>query len=334
MDIIIKSFNRPYYLERCIRSIILFVKGDFKITVLEDGTPPAYLDKIQELFPDVVILRSNDYQKKSTALKEHVENGKPYALSSIPVRWWVNEIRKVSDIFLLLEDDIWITSPVSLTQVKDAMVTNNMVTLKLSWHGNKNMVRGKKTPIGNGLEELVPSLPAKGVMKFLFYNPFKIISILTRTKLLDRKHVVPFYSLYTVASAFFDKKYWLYLWDNADDRVNEWQQLYKSLDWSDRNKTSRYGKTAEEVARTSFITSATNMFKDVDLDIYAFNYHLNEEWLKGNLDAMENFPMDFSEQYLGSLLEHQKDKRCLPGEWSKWIEHFKAPYKSIGCVVE
>ena len=35
--IIIKSFNRPYYLDRCLQSIYKFVKGNFKIIVLDDG---------------------------------------------------------------------------------------------------------------------------------------------------------------------------------------------------------------------------------------------------------------------------------------------------------
>ena len=39
MDIIIKSFNRPYYLDRCILSILKNVKGDFKIKIVDDGTP-------------------------------------------------------------------------------------------------------------------------------------------------------------------------------------------------------------------------------------------------------------------------------------------------------
>jgi glycosyltransferase involved in cell wall biosynthesis len=31
MDIIIKSYNRPYYLERCLRSIERYVKGVYSI---------------------------------------------------------------------------------------------------------------------------------------------------------------------------------------------------------------------------------------------------------------------------------------------------------------
>ncbi|MFV0181058.1 glycosyltransferase [Empedobacter falsenii] len=44
--IIIKSFNRPHYLDRCLHSIYLHVKGSFEVKVLDDGTPPLYLEKI------------------------------------------------------------------------------------------------------------------------------------------------------------------------------------------------------------------------------------------------------------------------------------------------
>lgn len=45
MQILIKSFNRPHYLERCLKSIIKHVVGYDEIVVLDDGTPDIYLNK-------------------------------------------------------------------------------------------------------------------------------------------------------------------------------------------------------------------------------------------------------------------------------------------------
>ncbi len=60
MDILIKSFNRPYYLDRCIQSVKKFVvNSDYKIIVLEDGTPAKYLNKIIEKHPEVRLLKSS-----------------------------------------------------------------------------------------------------------------------------------------------------------------------------------------------------------------------------------------------------------------------------------
>ncbi len=51
VDIVIKSFTRPYYLERCLYSIYKFAVGDFRVQVLDDGTLPEYLARIKQLFP-------------------------------------------------------------------------------------------------------------------------------------------------------------------------------------------------------------------------------------------------------------------------------------------
>ena len=47
VNIFIKSFNRPYYLDRCLQSIENFVEGDLWVKVLDDGTPEKYLKKIK-----------------------------------------------------------------------------------------------------------------------------------------------------------------------------------------------------------------------------------------------------------------------------------------------
>ena len=48
INILIKSFNRAYYLDRCLNSISQFVLGEYEVIVLDDGTPKPYLKKIQE----------------------------------------------------------------------------------------------------------------------------------------------------------------------------------------------------------------------------------------------------------------------------------------------
>ena len=55
-DILIKSFNRAFYLDRCLKSIKTYIIGNYKVTILDDGTPQKYLDKIQELHEISVII--------------------------------------------------------------------------------------------------------------------------------------------------------------------------------------------------------------------------------------------------------------------------------------
>ena len=38
-NIYIKSFNRAYYLDRCLQSIEKYVSGEYSVVDLDDGTP-------------------------------------------------------------------------------------------------------------------------------------------------------------------------------------------------------------------------------------------------------------------------------------------------------
>ena len=68
VNIFIKSFNRPFYLDRCLQSIENFVEGDFCVKVLDDGTPETYLSKIKEKHPKIEIITSENYQNKIAAI--------------------------------------------------------------------------------------------------------------------------------------------------------------------------------------------------------------------------------------------------------------------------
>ena len=75
MTILIKSFNRPFYLDRCIYSAYKFVLGDFNIKILDDGSPEKYLDKIQWKYPHISIVKSDNYDEKSQAISENLKKG-------------------------------------------------------------------------------------------------------------------------------------------------------------------------------------------------------------------------------------------------------------------
>lgn len=336
MDIIIKSFNRPYYLERCLRSIYQFAEGTFHIRVLDDGTPPEYLARIKELFPQVTIFTSPLYKAKVAALRAHVAGERTFDQRTIPTGLWLEHIAMGSDIFLLLEDDIWLTGQLPLDKIERDMELHRLDMVKVSWLGNENVITGRKVPISEQLEEIVPHIPLAS--NLLVLDRFGVRSALKRLRLMrlvrnDFQLQLPVYTLYGVASAFFTKKYWLYLWQDEQVRVDEVQQLQKAGQWY-RQHQGRYAKSQKELTKTSFITSTTNMYKGVELDIFAFNYHLNEAWLHGELDAMQNFPRDFSQEYLGGLLTATGDARTNVSEWSKWIQRFKAQYISFGCEVD
>lgn len=336
MDLIVKSFNRPYYLERCLRSIYRFAQGSFRIRVLDDGTPPEYLARITELFPEVFISTSSLYDAKVAALRAHVTGTCTFDQRTIPTGLWIEHVVAGSDVFLLLEDDIWLTGPLLLDDIQCEMDTQHLDMVKISWLGNNDVVTGQKILLGGQLEEIIPHIPLASDL--LILNRFGVRSTLQKLGLLrlvrnDFQLQLPVYTLYGVASAFFTKKYWLYLWAGGQAKVDEVQQLQKAGQWYKQHQ-GRYAKSRVELTKTSFITSTTNMYKGVDLDIFVFNYHLNEAWLRGQLDSMQNFPKDFSQEYLGNILTASGDTRTNVVEWIKWIQKFKAQYLSFGCEVE
>src|SRR5690625_3081042 len=137
--IIIKSFNRPYYLDRCLQSIYKFVKGNFKIIVLDDGTPGKYLNKIKEKFPSIDIRLSEQYEYKVNAIRENLENGKEIDGFQIPTNLWYDAVKEASDYVLVTDDDVWFTQAIDLDEYKSTMKKFDLHLLKLGWLGNQEL---------------------------------------------------------------------------------------------------------------------------------------------------------------------------------------------------
>ncbi|RZM21994.1 MAG: hypothetical protein EOO88_30815 [Pedobacter sp.] len=116
-DIFIKSFNRAFYLDRCIASIYKNITGNFTIKILDDGTPKKYLDKIQAKYPEVEISLSNSYEEKTMAIAENLISGKPINGFDIPTKFWYNNVEKASKYVIVTEDDVWFTQAVNVDQL-------------------------------------------------------------------------------------------------------------------------------------------------------------------------------------------------------------------------
>ena len=142
MDILIKSFNRPYYLDRCLQSIYLNCAGcDFTIKVLDDGTPEKYLNKIQLQYPEVIIFKSKYYSDKS----KFCEQSKRPKIMKIPIDFWVSSLANTTDYFVLLEDDIWFTEKEDLNALRQNMIQNKSIFTKLFWLGNPKLIHYKSS---------------------------------------------------------------------------------------------------------------------------------------------------------------------------------------------
>ena len=331
MDVFIKSFNRPYYLERCIRSIQEYLKGEITITVLDDGTPQRYLDKMRSRIPSIKILKSNLYEEKSSAIAQHLAGQINYNTRTIPSHFWYDMISRGSDIFLLMEEDAWFTKPLDLADALLQMEQQRIFCLKLFWCRNEIFVRGKKIEAGNTLEIFQPELPVTNdVLAAFFLDPkYLVRSVLQKSALLTKQIVLPYYSVYTVSSALFRKDYWLSLWKNAPSEVAEHIQLLQALRWLNEHRGLHIAKTKHEVMTTSYITSSLNSFTSLQFDFITFNASLNEAWLSGALDPCHNMPADFPLAYLNQFVSND----MLAG-WARWRHVFQDQFSKFGCVIE
>lgn len=337
MDILIKSFNRPYYLDRCIQSIKQFVvNSDYRIVILDDGTPEKYLKKIAEKHSDITILKSSLYDAKVHA----IDNDSKNISSKVPMDLWIEAARNASDYFVLLEDDIWLTDYITLNHLEISLRKDNLQMLKLFWLGNPKLISDKVIKKDSFCSIYEPDLFT--VNPFLYklffvYSRFKIRKIMSFFKLYTTERAFNYYSIYSVAGVIFKREYFLALWFNHANTVNERLQLMNAVRFFNKNKKVTFGRTNVEVVKTSFLSAATNQNKDyenVSIDMFAFNKIINEAWYVGELDSMDNFPNDLNPESIRKILKEKNAVEANVEEWKKWVERFKRQYKSFGCTID
>lgn len=327
MTLYIKSFNRPYFLDRCLHSIGRFATGVTEIVVLDDGTPPEYLQRIQEKYPHAEIRKSEFYETKSTMIREGKTDRSKL---KFPGEFWYREAMRGSDYFLLLEDDIQFTQPVDLAGIQSFMEQQALVVFKLFWLTGRWMNQGR-LETADGYQILSDGgkpEPAK-FEKIIAQPPLtaRLMNRLTGKDYYFRRYILPYYSYYVVAGCVFRKDYFSALWKDANT-LAEKVQIRRMLQFFEQNQMPlRIGKLPEEALSTSFLSSATNEFPGVPLPIFELNHRLNEAWLSGQLDALENFPQDFSLGYFQSFLPEE-----MRPAHRQWMEAFKKPFREFGCA--
>lgn len=331
MDILIKSFNRPYYLDRCLFSIQKHTRNSFNRTVvLDDGTPQQYLDKIQEKYPQIEITKSDLYEKKSSNLKEDYKG-------EIPINFWVESAKKSSDYFLLLEDDFWFTEDLDMVELEKETIQDNLVFLKLFWLGNPKLTS----------QDIVENKTSYNIIqpKIFTWNPFlykkifktygfRFNDVMKFLGLYTTERNLAYYHIYSVAGCVFKKDYFISLWKNNNGKVDEGLQIQNVLEYLNINSNSKIAHSKKEYFQTGFSTAATIMHKkyeDVNLDIFEINKHLNEAWFNNKFDTTSSLPEDILETEIVQILNKADETGKLTSEWKKWHNNFKNQYKRFGC---
>lgn len=335
MDILIKSFNRPFYLDRCISSIYQNVSGNFKIKVLDDGTPKKYLEKIREKYPEVEIHLSGNYEKKIKAIAENLASGKSVNGFEIPTKFWYDSVKNASEYVIVTEDDVWFTRPINVDELQVQAKKFNINLLKLGWLGNENERQDLNlNSISDEVESAQPKdllLWNKKLMTAFFHNQYKFFTILYKLKFVNHKTHLKYWSLNSILMGFYKKDYWLDIWKDMDGKVDEKKQLINASLFYRRNKNNPnfISRLKTEAMKTTFQSSATNSYHEYgfDFDVNRFNHLINEAWLKGEFDAMENFPKDYSLDYFKSFIS----EKIKVSEFEKWVQKFRNQYEEMGC---
>lgn len=338
--IIIKSFNRPFYLDRCLNSIFLQVKGKYEIKVLDDGTPQKFLEKIKIKYPNVNIVTSNQYQEKIKAIENNILKGEKIDGFSIPTDLWFNTVKDANEYLLVIEDDVWFTDFVDLDELVGQMNSLNIPLLKLGWLGNfsdDSFCSIEK--INNLITAVNPTkifTSNKFIMDLFMYNKYKFFTILYKLRIVDNFTKRKYWSLNSILMGLYKKEYWLAIWKDSKGKVDEKQQLRNAAAWYHKNKNVIFARTSQEVLKTTFKSSATSSYHEYGnyFDVNRMNHILNEAWYNNDFDARENYPNDFSDNYIKQFLDKENHPDAQFDQWFHWAEKFRNQYRNLGAEVD
>ncbi len=328
VTIVIKSFNRPHYLDRCLQSISDNVKGNYTVKIIDDGTPQKYLKKIQEKFPETQLLYTKAYQGKSEQISNHET-----ITRSIPSKDWYEVVNNSTDYVLIIEDDVWFVASINLDEIEKQMNEQEINLLKLGWNGIEITSQNKK--INDLLKQENPNVFTlnRKLIDVLFADKFRIYSILKKLNIIDKNEFVKYYHFISITSGVHRKDYWLKTWESLEGKINEKLQIKNAIEYYKKYKTPNFiAKYHEEIIKTTFQSSATNSGHnyEADLDINYLNFLLNEAWFNDEFDSMKNYPNDFSLDYFEKFFNEKIKKE----EFRKWVEGFKNQYRNIGAQVD
>lgn len=192
-------------------------------------------------------------------------------------------------------------------------------------------------PIDEQLDNNIPKelfLSNPLIMDLFFYNKYKFFTICYKLGIFDNYTKQKYWALNSILMGFWQKDYWLSVWKDAQGKVDEKQQLRNAaVYYKNHQKNPNFvARLSQEAMKTTFQSSATNSYHEYgfDFDVNLFNHLLNEAWYRGDFDAMQNFPKDFSLEYIKPFIA----EKIKVEEYDKWVEQFRNQYRNIGCDVE
>lgn|GEM_PF-1791518 len=312
LNIYIKSYNRPFYLERCLRSIQKNVQGYNRIYVLDDGTLSKYLERLISNYPDVTFLYSGADDGKFQLVREQrfAEIRKRYR---DPSSFWIENISKdEGQYFWLLEDDTWICQPIDLQATERVLTNSGTAILKVTWciDGpdrifSSQVYRSEVISNSCNVQYFVPHL----------------------------RSLRDLYQVYGLALHIFGKQYWLNAVNDLRYFLDEDSQLRRVLNYIRRkdNRDILFAKTENRHLYWGWAIPGRSdpLYYRLGLKQHIFTDALNEAWLAGSLNVMDDFPRDIGIDHLLDIFSYSGIDKLQIDSYNIWrssISLLATPY--------
>lgn len=312
LNIYVKANARAYFLDRCLRSIKAQCRGFGRITVLNDGITGDCLARLQALHPDVQFRYS-----------DRIPNGRPApakarAARHNPARFWVREISSdPNEYALILEEDTWLVAPLDFDALMPQVAAANALLLRLYWGGSAAMSIAEETqltvPIDHGRHLQFYMLPIR---------PLTMGEI---------------YKIFPLAQSVFQVRYWVAAYAGTPYWDDEGHVLGRALTYVNEQLLAKRpigfcSLDQEAIRHTAISTSrADSGGKGVTqkIDAALYNAALNDAWLTGEIDAMDGFPADPSDETILAVLQRRLNPDQVEA-WLRWRNDYKQMYRSLG----
>jgi len=311
MDVLVKSFNRPYCLDRCLCSLRQHVHKVRSIRVLDDGTPNKYLDEIKRRHPQVEILRSERHAEKSASIEQYRAGDlRPTEiLSALPWEFWRSSVQSASPRFLLLADDQWCSRDLDLGGISQIMKSRGCALVRL--FKSPALDRGPVTPLSPEVCQVHP-----------WYLKSRLHTLIYKTCLVHQFAKADSHWALHVGHGIFERSFWLEATRDARSVANESLQRTRALEWAIRHHRAIFARTTSDPVSTTLWSSASSHDLDraVGFDMNLFNKLLNEYWFAGRLDPGGGMPDDFPRETILAVLSEAGESSCTPEKWSLWCD--------------
>jgi hypothetical protein len=305
MDIVIKSFKRPFYIERLLESIRRYCLGYNRILIADGGTDKLYENIIMEKFPEVEWFESPSAGKRIISKNYLNKNDvSSISLDDDRLNFWRSVIEKSDSKFILLiEDDCWLTEELNLRSFEEILIQRDASFCKL-WFSEVPQQRFSSQ------SKLLDHHEINNKLSILEYKP-------------NLSRIDSLYNYFIMAQAIFSKEYYLAATKNCYVE-DETEQILKAYEFLKNKEGSSNPRAFQSSLRIIYQGWAVSVRSD---DVFllragfsGFNLIdvLSKQWSEGLFNCSENTPFDFSKKFILECLKNGDVSSDILNAYSLW----------------